>query len=136
VPNRTLPQAMDGLVRLRDGISNRRIFAPMERIDGLERVVVIGAMVSGATLVKPFELKCADYHVEGASIGHSRSGSVFRCTLSPVSDEVLTSLDEVVRSNRMIRFVFPKQPLVLESIEVVRLEPGRIQIAGRVVEGD
>jgi hypothetical protein len=86
-------------------------------------------------LVKPFELNCANYHVKAASIGHGRGGSVFRCTLSPVSDEVLEALDDAVRSNRMIRFVFPKQPLVLESIEVVRLEPGRVRISGRVFEG-
>jgi hypothetical protein len=85
-------------------------------------------------LVKPYELNCADYHVKSASIGHGRDGSIFRCTLSPVTAEVLHALDEAVRSNRMIRFVFPKQPLVIESIEVVRLEPGRVQIAGRVVE--
>ena len=59
---------------------------------------------------------------------------MFRCTLSPVTDDVMEALDDAVRSNRMIRFVFPKQPLVIESIEVVRLEPGRIGIAGRVVE--
>ena len=59
---------------------------------------------------------------------------MFRCTLSPVTDDVMEALDDAVRSKRMIRFVFPKQPLVIESIEVVRLEPGRIGIAGRVVE--
>jgi hypothetical protein len=85
-------------------------------------------------LVKPYELNCADYHVNSASIGHGRGGSVFRCTLSPVTDEVLQALDDAVRSNRMIRFVFPKQPLVIESIEVVRLQPGHVRIAGRVVE--
>ena len=85
-------------------------------------------------MVKPFELNCSHYEVKSASIGHGRGGSVFRCTLSPVTDEVLEALDDAVRSNRMIRFVFPKQPLVIESIEVVQLEPGRVRIAGRVVE--
>jgi len=85
-------------------------------------------------LVKPYELNCADYDIKSASIGHGREGSVFRCTVSPVDDEVMDALDEAVRSNRMIRFVFPKQPLVIESIEVVRLEPGHVRIAGRVVE--
>ena len=85
-------------------------------------------------MAKPFELNCANYQVNSASIGHGRGGSVFQCTLSPVTDDVMEALDDAVRSNRMIRFVFPKQPLVIESIEVVRLEPGRVRIAGRVVE--
>ena len=85
-------------------------------------------------MVKPYELNCADYDIKSASIGHGREGSVFRCTLSPVADDIVDALDEAVRSNRMIRLVFPKQPLVIESIEVVRLEPGRVRIAGRVVE--
>ena len=85
-------------------------------------------------MLKPYELNCANYEVKSASIGHGRGGSVFRCTLSPVTDDVMEALDDAVRSNRMIRFVFPNQPLVIESIEVVRLEPGRVGIAGRVVE--
>jgi hypothetical protein len=59
---------------------------------------------------------------------------VFRCTLSPVTDETLKELTEAIRSKRVIRFAFPKRPLVLEGIEVVRVAPGRIRIAGRVLD--
>ena len=43
-------------------------------------------------MVKPFELNCSHYEVKSASIGHGRGGSVFRCTLSPVTDDVLEAL--------------------------------------------
>lgn len=67
-------------------------------------------------------------------MAHGRGGAVFRCTLSPVTDETLEALTEAIRAKRTIRFAFPKRPLVLEAIEVVRLEPGRIRIAGRVLD--
>jgi len=79
------------------------------------------------------ELKCADYQVRSASIGHSGSGDVFRCTLSPVTDDVLESLDAAARANETIRLIFPKEPLLLERVEVKRLEPGCVRIVGRIV---
>ena len=79
------------------------------------------------------ELKCADYHVRSASIGHTRSGAVFRCTLSPVTDDVLESLAAAARAHETIRLVFPQEPLILERIEVKRLEPGCVSIFGRIV---
>jgi hypothetical protein len=85
-------------------------------------------------LAKPFNLNSADYDVKAASIGHGPGGAVFRCTLSPVTDETLEALTEAVRSKRMIRFAFPKRPLVLEGIEVVRIGPGRVRIVGRILE--
>jgi hypothetical protein len=78
------------------------------------------------------ELECADYQIRSASIGHTRSGAVFRCTISPVSDELLESLDAAARANETIRLKF-KEPLVLERIEVKRLEPGCVRIVGRIV---
>jgi len=84
--------------------------------------------------VKPFELKSADYQVKSASIGHGRSGDVFRCTLSPVSGDVLDALADAIRAKRMIRFAFPQQPLVIESVDLVQVEPGIIRIGGRVVQ--
>ena len=85
-------------------------------------------------MAKPFDLNSADYDVKAASVGHGRGGAVFRCTLSPVTDETLKELTEAIRSKRVIRFAFPKRPLVLEGIEVVRVAPGRIRIAGRVLD--
>ena len=87
-------------------------------------------------LTKALELNCADYQVTSPCIGHGGEGSVFECTLSPVTDETLAALKDAVRSNRRIRFGFSKQPLVLERIEVVPIGPGLVRIAGRVVDAD
>jgi hypothetical protein len=84
--------------------------------------------------VKPFDLNSADYDVKAASVGHGRGGAVFRCTLSPVTDETIEALTEAIRIKRMIRFAFPKRPLALEGIEVVRLAPGCIRITGRILD--
>ncbi len=84
--------------------------------------------------MKPLELNSADYRIKSASIGHSRGSEIFRCTLTPVTDEVLEALDGAARSKRMIRLIFPSHSLGLECTEVTRIEPGCVQIAGRVVE--
>jgi len=89
---------------------------------------------SGRTLAKPFELNSADYEVRSASVAHGRGGAVFRCTLSPVTDDMLEALTKAIRAKRVIRFAFPNRPLVLEAIEVVRVAPGRVRIAGRVLD--
>ena len=83
---------------------------------------------------KLLELNCAEYRVTSASAGHRHGGSVFSCTLSPVTDETLKALDAAAVSDRRVRLNFPKQPLVLESIVLVRIGRGRVRIAGRVVD--
>jgi len=80
------------------------------------------------------DLVCADYQVTGASMGHGRGGATFRCTVAPVTEELLKSLDDIARSNGTLRLVFPKRPLVLERIEVQRIEPSSALISGRVVD--
>jgi len=87
-------------------------------------------------VAKPLELQCSKYRVSGASIGHGRHGAVFRCTLEPVSDDVIEALGNAVRCEDVIRLVFPKQPLLLERIQIKRVEPGRIRIAGHIVNPD
>jgi len=85
-------------------------------------------------LATPFELNCGDYDFKSASVGHGANGAVFRCTLSPVTEETLEGLADAVRTKRVIRFSFPNHPLILEGIEVVRVAPGSIRIAGRVLD--
>jgi hypothetical protein len=101
-----------------------------------ERVVGIGGLSGIAPVAKPFELNCANYQVSRASIGHGRSGAVFRCTLGPVTDEVLKALEAAARTEDVIRLVFPLQPLLLERIEVTRIKPRRVRISGRIVDTD
>lgn len=84
--------------------------------------------------MQPLELSSGDYRIESASIWRGRDGEVFRCTLTPVTDELLEALDAATRSKRMIRLIFPNHVLGLECIEAIRAEPGCVRIAGRVVE--
>jgi hypothetical protein len=45
----------------------------------------------------------------------------------------MEDLDAAARANDTVRLIFPKEPLVLESVEVERLEPGCVRIVGRIV---
>jgi hypothetical protein len=80
------------------------------------------------------ELDCGGYHVKTASVAQSSGGTVFRCTLSDIPNEVLAALEKAARAHGKLRLIFPKQPLVLERIDVRRIEPHSVQIVGRVVE--
>lgn len=86
--------------------------------------------------LKPFELNCSEYQVTGGSMAHGREGAVFRCTIGPVTDEIFEALDAAARSEDVVRLVFPKRPLLLERIEVTRIKPRGVRIAGRVVDRD
>jgi hypothetical protein len=79
------------------------------------------------------DVTCADYQVTSASIAHSPGAAVFRCTISPVTDQVIARLAAAARANGTIRLIFPKEPLVLERVEVKRIEPGRVRIRGQIV---
>jgi hypothetical protein len=85
-------------------------------------------------LAAPFEIDCAAYRIQSASIGHGRKGAVFRCTLSPVDDALVLELDRLARSGDMLRLAFPQRPLLLERIEIRRIEPGGVRLVGHVVD--
>jgi hypothetical protein len=80
------------------------------------------------------ELDCADLTIKAASIGHTRGDLVFRCTVNPVPNDLLGTLEDAARSYGTIRLVFPKQPLLLERVQVKRAESDSVEIVGRVVE--
>jgi hypothetical protein len=79
------------------------------------------------------DVKCEDYRVTSASIAHTSGGSIFRCTISPVTDQVLARLNAAARANGTVRLIFPKEPLVLERVEVKRIEPESVRIKGQIV---
>lgn len=81
---------------------------------------------------KNVELGCDD-NIRSASIGHGRSGTTFRCTISDLTDDVIKTLEKAAGDDGTLRLVFPKQPLVLEHIHVRRVEPGCVRIMGRIV---
>lgn len=79
------------------------------------------------------EINCADYELTRGSIGHSAAGSVFRCTMRAVSDDLLDRLNAVARSNGTLRLLFPDQPLLLERVTVESAESNSVCIVGRIV---
>jgi hypothetical protein len=79
------------------------------------------------------EIDCAHYELNGGSIGHSLAGSVFRCTISPVSGDMLGRLDGAARSNGTVRLLFTGETLLLERVNIERIEPMSVRIAGRIV---
>ena len=80
------------------------------------------------------ELNCEDYQIKAGSIGHGRDGYVFRCTISPVEEDVLSNLAQAARLGATIRLVFPEQPLLLERVEIVRIDAACVRIVGHVIE--
>ena len=80
------------------------------------------------------DLDCEDYQVKAGSIGHGHLGYVFRCTLSPVSEEVSSYLIAAARRGARIRLVFPQQPLLLERVEIELVDRVCVRVVGRVIE--
>ena len=80
------------------------------------------------------DLDCEDYQVRAGSIGHGHLGYVFRCTLSPVSEEVSGSLIAAARRGSKIRLVFPQKPLLLERVEIELIDGACVRVVGRVIE--
>ncbi|HSC17045.1 MAG TPA: hypothetical protein VLI71_18085 [Gammaproteobacteria bacterium] len=78
------------------------------------------------------DLNCVDYQIKAGSIGLGRDGCVFRCTISPVAEDDLRNWVAAVRSGAAIRLVFPEQPLLLERVEVVRMDAARVRIVGHI----
>jgi hypothetical protein len=81
------------------------------------------------------DLYCARYQIKAGSIRHGDGGYVFRCTISPVEEDVVSSLAEAARMGATIRLVFPEQPLLLERVEIVRVDAACVRIVGHVVDG-
>ncbi len=77
------------------------------------------------------ELNLADYEVRGASVGHGADGSRFACSIGPVSDEAMASLDRVAETHGKIRLLLP-EPLLLDLVTVERKDPKRVRIVGRI----
>jgi hypothetical protein len=47
---------------------------------------------------------------------------------------MLKGLETTARLDGTIRLVFPERPVLLERVEVKRIKPGSIRIAGHVVD--
>jgi hypothetical protein len=84
-------------------------------------------------MTRNLEIDCANYEINGGSVGHSLAGSVFRCTISPVAADMLGELDGAARSNGTVRLLFTRETLLLERIKIERVEPMSVRIVGRIV---
>jgi hypothetical protein len=82
-----------------------------------------------------FDIECAGYQITAGGIGHGHDGQIFRCTLSPVAEDVFGKLLAASRQGALIRLVFTQQPLLLERVEIVRIDASCIRIVGHVIDG-
>jgi hypothetical protein len=81
------------------------------------------------------DLNCNDYEIRAGSIDHGHDGYVFRCTISPVAEDVFHSWLMAVRLGATVRLVFPQRPLLLERVEIHRIDSSLVRVVGRVVAG-
>jgi len=82
------------------------------------------------------DLDCEVFEVKAGSIGHGRDGYVFRCTISPVSEEVSGSLLAAARLGTTLRLVFPEHPVLLECVEIERIDGTSVRIVGHVISAE
>ncbi|HET7608932.1 MAG TPA: hypothetical protein VFL84_09670 [Gammaproteobacteria bacterium] len=81
------------------------------------------------------DLDCGAYDVKAGSIGHGQCGYVFGCTISPVPEDLSSYLMMSARLGATIRLVFPEQPLLLERVEIERVDVVSVRIVGNVIDG-
>lgn len=81
------------------------------------------------------DINCTGYEIKSSSIGHGQDGYVFRCTISPVAQDVFNRLTTAAQLGATIRLVFPSRPLLLEDVMIERVDIACIRIIGHVVEG-
>jgi hypothetical protein len=80
------------------------------------------------------DLDCGAYQVKAGSIAHGHYGYVFRCTISPVSEDVSSRLMVSARMGGRLRLVFPEQPILLERVEIERIDGVCVRVVGRVID--
>ena len=83
------------------------------------------------------ELDCTAHNVTGQSFAPAPNGGVgglFSCSVGPLSDELLSALDEAARTQAPVCLLFDKTPLVLETVTLERKEAHRVRIVGSVVK--
>ena len=84
------------------------------------------------SMLEIVDLNCVDYQLKAGSIDLGSDGCVFRCTISPVPEDDFRNLVAAARSGAAIRLVFPQQPLLLERVEIVRVDAACVRIVGHI----
>jgi hypothetical protein len=80
------------------------------------------------------ELNCSRRQLKAASISHGSSGTIFRCSCGPLTAIDLSDLERTARRRGRVRLVFPDSEVIISHVTFERVEPGWVQLEGRVVE--
>jgi hypothetical protein len=78
------------------------------------------------------ELNCASY--KSASMNHAPQGAYFRCTCGPLTELDLANLEEAARRNGAVRLQFVGGHVLLQQVEIERIEASWVHVKGRVVK--
>jgi hypothetical protein len=78
------------------------------------------------------DLNCARY--KSASMNHAPQGAYFRCSCGPLTEQDLASLEEAARRNGKVRLLFVGGHVLLQQVEVERIEASWVHVKGRVVQ--
>ena len=79
------------------------------------------------------ELKCSAQQLKAASITYSQSGSLYRCSCGPLTEDELAAHERAARDHAVIRLVFPASDVALANVSFQRVQAGWVQLEGRVV---
>ena len=78
------------------------------------------------------ELNCARY--KSASMNHAPQGAYFLCSCGPLTESELANLQEAARRNGAVRLVFVGGHVLLQQVEIERIETSWVRVKGHVVK--
>jgi hypothetical protein len=78
------------------------------------------------------ELNCASY--KSASMNHAPHGAYFRCSCGPLTELDLANLEEAARRKAAVRLLFVGGHVLLQQVEIERIEASWVCVKGRVVK--
>jgi hypothetical protein len=80
------------------------------------------------------ELDCRD-RVKSASFtpGPGGEGGLFSCSIGPVTEETIATLDQAAQTHTLVSLSFSDQPVLLDLVTLERKEPLSIRIVGQLV---
>jgi hypothetical protein len=84
----------------------------------------------------PFDLHCAEEQVRSASYTPQPGGDggLFSCSVGPLADRDVASLERAVRDHTPVRLLLSEQPLLLTLVTLERRDPQSVRIVAHVVK--
>ena len=75
-----------------------------------------------------------DYQISAASFAPGPEGGIFSCSISPLAEETVASLDSAIHRKYPVRLLFPgHQAVLLDLVSLERKGAQSVRISGRVV---